>query len=69
MINETLVKETLDNLLLIYEKDVKLFSKSYKSLPFSLYEEIERLSISKSTLYIDLCKKARSVANKFHKNV
>jgi hypothetical protein len=67
--NSEIIKETLDNLIDLKEKDPTLFFQAYKSLPFNIYSEIERLSVSKSSLYKDLCKKARDVANSFHKSI
>ena len=69
MIDSDLIKETLDDLLKIKEEDFNLFYNSYKSLPLTLYSEIERLSVSKSTLFMDLCKKAKLVADSFHKSI
>ena len=67
--NEELIEETLDNLIDLMEEDHVIFFKSYKSLPLDIYTEIERLSVSKSTLYRDLCIKARKVADNFHKSI
>lgn len=69
MIDSNLAEETLNELLILYEKDKKIFYKSYTSLPIELYKEIERLSVSKSTLYGELCKKAKTVADNFHKSI
>lgn len=69
MINNNLVEETLDELIINLEQDAPTFFKSYKSLPFALYVEIERLSVSKSALFKDLCEKARLVADSFHKSI
>lgn len=69
MIDNNLVEETLDELILVMEKDKQTFYKSYKALPFDLYSEIERLSVSKSALYKMLCSKARVVAESFHKSI
>lgn len=69
MIDSYLVEETLNELLALYKKDPKIFYKSYVSLPIDLYKEIERLSVSKSTLYGDICKKAKTVADHFHKSI
>ena len=69
MIDSNLVKETLNELLALHEKDERIFYKSYISLPIELYKEIERLSVSKSTLYGELCKKAKTVADNFHRSI
>lgn len=67
--NSNIIKETLDTLLVLKDQDHTLFFQAYKSLPLDIYKEIERLSVSKSTLYKELCTKARTVANTFHKSV
>lgn len=67
--NDNLIEETLDELLLLIEENKTIFYKSYKSLPFEIYSEIERLSVSKSSLYKDLCTKAKDVAETFHKSI
>lgn len=69
MITNNLVEETLDELILSLEKDSPTFFKSYRSLPFALYVEIERLSVSKSALFKSLCEKARLVAESFHRSI
>lgn len=69
MIDNNLIEQTLDELIILKDKDKTLFYKSYKSLPFELYEEIERLSVSKSALYKVLCSKARIVAESFHRSI
>jgi hypothetical protein len=68
-INDTTIEETLDELLIMMEDNIDIFYKSYKSIPFELYSEIERLSVSKSSLQEELCNKARKVAETFHKSI
>lgn len=63
------IKETLDDLLELMKKDHSLFFQAYKSLPLDIYKEIERLSVSKSSIYKDICTKARTVADSFHKSI
>lgn len=69
MIDNNLVEETLDELIQGMEKDEATFFKSYKALPFALYVEIERLSVSKSAIFKQLCDKARIVAESFHRSI
>lgn len=69
MIDNGIIEETLDELIALFNADKKLFYKSYRTLPIELYREIERLSVSKSTLYSKLCKKAKLVTDNFHKNI
>ena len=68
MINVELIKNTVKELLLLIDKNEDLFYKSYRSLPYPLYKEIESLSISKSLIYKDLCDKAKIITDKFHSN-
>jgi len=65
----TLIDDTLDNLIEHLKEDEKRFFKIYKSLPIEIFKEIERLSSSKSYLKKDRCDKARFVADSFHKQV
>jgi len=67
--NNEEIEGTLDNLIELHNTDYKLYCKTYKTLPFSLYCEIERLSVSKSTLYKELCEKASFVAENFHRKI
>lgn len=69
LIDKTLIENTLDELIQIMETNKQLFYKSYKSLPIEMYAEIERLSVSKSSLYKDICSKSRLVAETFHKSI
>jgi hypothetical protein len=68
-IENNLVEETLDELIRGMENNLLTFYKSYRALPFDLYVEIERLSVSKSALYRGLCDKARVVAESFHRSI
>jgi len=68
-IDENIIDETLDSLLKMHSISPSLFFKTYKSLPINLFCEIERLSMSRSTLYKDRCTKASTVADYFHKSV
>lgn len=63
------IEETLDELIKLYEEDQEAFNKSYKSLPLAIYAEIERLSVSKSTLFKSLCIKAHKVTSLFHGSI
>ena len=63
------IEETLDELLKLHKKDEVAFCKSYKSLPLSIYSEIERLSVSKSTIFKSLCEKAQLVTTYFHNSI
>lgn len=67
--NIELVRETLEYLISLLESDDPLFFKEYKSLPIDLYREIERLSLSKSMIYRDLCEMSKKVADAFHKSI
>lgn len=69
MTENSLVEETLDKLIQVMEEDESVFFKSYKALPFALYAEIERLSVSKSALFKELCEKAKLVAENFHRSI
>lgn len=69
MIDERTIEETLDGLIAQYESVPDLFYKSYIALPVDIYKEIERLSMSKSTLHIRICKKARKVADTYHRSI
>ncbi len=63
------IEKTLDDLIVLIGEDIKLFHKTYKTLPIELYSEIERLSMSKSSVFLSLCNKAKLVAETFHKNI
>jgi hypothetical protein len=63
------IEQTLDDLLQLHKKDEVAFCKSYKSLPLNIYSEIERLSVSKSTLFKPLCDKAQQVTTLFHSSI
>lgn len=63
------IEQTLDDLLELHKKDEVAFCKSYKSLPLTIYSEIERLSVSKSTIFKGLCKKAQEVTSIFHGSI
>lgn len=69
MIDSNIIEETLNELLLLYKEDKKLFCKTYRSIPLEIYSEIERLSVSKSTLFKGVCVKAKNVADNFHNNI
>jgi hypothetical protein len=69
MIENIDIEETLNDLIKLIEKDKKVFYQTYKSLPFGIYKEIERLSVSKSALFKSLCEKAKKVAETFHKSI
>lgn len=64
-----LIEKTLDNLVSLLDNNDPLFYKEYKSLPFNLYKEIEKLSVSKSVIYKEICRKSKLVADSFHKNI
>jgi hypothetical protein len=64
-----LIERTLDYLIELLNAENPLFYKEYKTLPFNLYKEIERLSVSKSVIYNDVCSKSKLVADSFHKNI
>lgn len=64
-----ILEDTLNDLLLLYRRSPSIFHKSYKSLPLDIYISIEKLSMSKSILYKDLCNKAKLVAEYFHKSI
>lgn len=71
-LSEELIEElkiTLDSLIAIKTDNFQIFAKTYKSLPFYLYEHIENLSASKSIIYRGLCLKSKHVANSFHKSI
>lgn len=61
------IEDILTNLLSVYRKDPKEFYNLYRTLPLDIYTKIEHLSMSKSTLYRDLCNKAKSVTKYFHR--
>ena len=63
------VKETLDSLIELQKTDPNLFYNTYRSLPFELYKEIERLSVSKSIINRELCDKSKFISNSFHKSI
>lgn len=63
------IKESLNSLIKLQETDKVLFSKTYRSLPFELYKEIERLSVSKSIVFSELCDKSKFVSDSFHKSI
>ena len=63
-----LVQDTLSELVPLIERDEDLFFKTYKSLPFNVYKEIETLSISKSSTHRALCEQSRIVTKAFHNN-
>ena len=63
-----LIEETLQSLLQILDYDKGLFYNMYRSLPYELYKEIEKLSVSKSETYKDLCIMAKKVTTEFHNN-
>lgn len=64
-----LIRKTLEYLLKLLDSGDELFYKEYKSLPIDLYREIERLSLSKSMIYKELCSKSKKVADAFHKSI
>ena len=69
METDSVLEKTLDILLELYDSDPSKFKNHYRSLPLEVYIKIERLSISKSILYKDICNKAKLVALYFHKNI
>lgn len=69
MIEAEVVEDTMDMLIKMMETNIIEFHKAYKSTPFEIYSEIERLSVSKSSVHEGICVKARLVADTFHKNI
>jgi len=69
MLNNTNISDTLDNLLELLETSPAVFHKTYRSLPYDTYSEIERLSLNcqKSEKQKEVVKKAKLVAEAFHK--
>ena len=69
MLSDDNLVSILDDLIGLIETDIVLFYKTYRSLPYPIYSEIERLSLScqkvqkqKKTIV-----KSKIVANTFHK--
>jgi hypothetical protein len=69
MLNDDTLLDVLDNLVDLIEKDPALFHKTYRSLPYETFSEIERLSLNcqKADKQKDVVKKAKIVADAFHK--
>lgn len=64
-----LINATLDDLLKKYDKNKNEFFKIYPNLPFEVYIKIEKLATQKLTAALDLCKKAKTVSDLYHKNI
>ena len=58
--------EIMDSLLKLMEEDEKKFFDTYRSLPFNIYKEIEKLSLSKASTNTELTIKAKIITKKFH---
>ena len=63
-----IMTKTLQELLHLLKTDKVLFFSIYRALPFELFKEIEKLSISKSLIYKDFCRDARKITTAFHSN-
>lgn len=68
MTNRVIEREVLDSLIEMLEEDKTRFYQTYSALPFNIFLEIEKLSMSKTSFNKSLCLKARRVANTFHNN-
>jgi len=69
-LSEELIEElkiTLDSLIAIKTDNFQIFAKTYKSLPFYLYEHIENLSAS-NQLFIGVCVSNQSMSQTLFTN-
>ena len=69
MLSDDNLVSTLDDLISLIKTDIGLFYKTYRSLPYPIYSEIERLSLScqKVQKQKETIVKSKIVANTFHK--
>ena len=58
--------EIIDSLLKLMKEDEKKFFSTYPALPFNIYNEIEKLSLSKASTNMELTAKAKIITKKFH---
>jgi len=66
ILSVTLIRDTLQVLTELIDSDKDLFYKMYRNIPYEIYQEIEKLSVSKSEVYRDLCINAKKITTEFH---
>lgn len=62
-----IIKNTIDNLILMMEEDYTKFHNIYRSLPFDIYKKIEKMAVTKSTRNEELHTMAKKISIAFHK--